>query len=153
MRIRADEHVSSRIVRMICDLALSSDYELSSVIDSGHGGTGDPYWVTAFANEGGKAILSADTDFFKKPYQVVAIDNTGLKVIHLPSKWANARGHLQAAHILMWWLRIERKLHEAKPREVWVVQWNINESGELRQKKVDYAAYHKKIKKASRRTS
>ena len=44
-----------------------------------------------FANEGGKAILTADTDFFRKPNQIVAIDQTGLKVVHLPSKWVQVK--------------------------------------------------------------
>ena len=150
MRIRADEHVSREIVRIICELPLSHDFELSSIFDVGHGGSPDEYWATEFAKEGGNAILTADTDFFRKPNQIVAIDQTGLKVIHLPSRWANAQAHLQAAHILMWWSRIEAKLHKANPREVWMVPWNINEAGELKRKKVDYGAAHKKFKKAKR---
>ena len=153
MRIRTDEHVSPSIVRIVCELALTPNFELSSVIEVGHGGTEDPYWATAFANEGGNAILSADTDFFRKPHQIVAIDKSGLRVIHLPSRWANAPGYMQAAHILMWWPRVERKIKEAKPREVWMLRWNITEDGELKRKKVDYAAYHKKLKKARRRAS
>ncbi|MFQ5972369.1 MAG: DUF5615 family PIN-like protein [Alphaproteobacteria bacterium] len=153
MKIRADEHVSQSIVRMICELAPTPGLEFTSIYDVGHGGTGDDYWATEFANDGGQAIVSADTDFFRKANQVVAIDRTGLKVIHLPSKWANAPSHLQAAHILMWWPRIKRKLQEAKSREVWLVPWNINEDGELRRKKVDYAAHYKKLKKAQRRAT
>ena len=151
MRIRADEHVSREIVRMVCELALSPSFEFSSIFDVGHDGSPDQYWATEFAKDGGDAILTADTDFFRKPNQVVAIDRTGLKVIHLPSRWANARAHLQAAHILMWWPRIEIKLREANPREVWMVQWNINEDGELKRKKVDYGAAHKKVRKTRRR--
>ena len=116
MRIRADEHVSREIVRVICELALSPDFEFSSIFQVGHDGSPDEYWATEFAKGGGDAILTADTDFFRKPNQVVAIDRTGLKVIHLPSRWANARAHLQTAHILMWWPRIEVKLQEANPR-------------------------------------
>ncbi len=159
MRIRADEHVSPEIVRIICELALNLDFELSSVFNVGHDGSPDEYWVTEFAKDGGDAILtadtdffSADTDFFRKPNQLVAIDRTGLRVIHLHSRWANARARLQAAHILMWWPRIEAKLREARPREVWLVQWNINETGELKRKKVDYSAAHKKLRKAKRRS-
>jgi len=152
LRVRADEHVSPKTVHMVCELALSPGFELSSVYDADHRGTDDHYWATAFANDGGNAILSADTDFFKKPHQVVAIDNTGLRVIYLPPKWANAKGFLQASHILMWWPRVERKLKEAKPREVWIVKWNIREEGELERKKVDYGKFRKKLKKAERRS-
>ena len=152
MKIRADEHVSPKIVGIVRQLIMSPSFDFSSVFDSGHRGTKDQYWATVFANEGGEAILSADKDFFRKPNQVVAIDNTGLRVIYLPPKWANASGFLQASHILMWWPRIEAKLKVAKPREVWVVKWNISEEGQLERKKVDYGKYRKKLRKAERRT-
>lgn len=152
MRIRADEHVSPSIVHIVGDLALSPSFEFTSVIDVGHKGTNDQYWATAFSTDGGDAIVTADTDFLKRPHQIVAIDNTGLKVIYLPPKWANARGYLQASHILMWWPRIEAKLAQAKPREIWAVKWNISQEGDLEKRKVDYGAARKKLKKAARRT-
>ncbi len=152
MKIRADENVSPKIVAMVRQLAMSASFDLSSVFESGHRGTEDQYWATAFAHDGGDAILSADKDFFKKPHQVVAIDDTGLRVIYLPPKWANASGFLQASHILMWWPRIEAKLKEAKPREVWVVKWNISQEGELERKRVDYGKVRKKLRKAERRS-
>lgn len=150
MKIRADEHVSPKITRLVGELVKSPSVDLSSVYDSGHCGTKDHHWIRAFAKEGGFAILSADTDFFKKPHQVVAVDDTGLRVVHLPGKWANAPGHLQAAHILMWWQRIERKLAAARPREMWVAKWNISEEGDLEPKNVNYSLHRKKLKKANR---
>lgn len=153
MKVRADEHVSPKIVQIVHDIALTLPFDLTSVFKAGHQGTEDQYWVTAFAEEGGTAIISADKDFFKKPHQVVAIDNTGLMVVYLPPKWANAPGYLQTAHILMWWPRIERKLGEAKPREFWATKWNIREDGDLERKKVDYGAFRKKLKKSQRRTN
>ena len=152
MRIRADEHVSPSIVRIVTELALSPGFEITSVIGAGHRGTEDQYWVTAFATDGGDAIITADTDFFKRPNQIVAVDETGLKVIYLSSKWASAPGYLQAAHILMWWPRIEQRLLAAKQREVWAVKWNINEAGELERRKIDFGAARKKLRKAQRHT-
>ena len=152
MRIRADEHVAPLIVRIVNELVLSHDFELTSILDVGDKGKKDEYWATAFANDGGHAILSADTDFFRRPHQVVAIDDTGLRVIYLPPKWANAPGHMQAAHILMWWPRVEHTLTVSKKREVWALKWNIREEGTLVRKKVDYGAFRKKLKKADRRS-
>lgn len=153
MKIRADEHVSQVIVRIIRELALAPTNELSSVYEVGHRGKDDEHWATAFAKVGGEVVLSADTDFFKKPSLVVAIDRTGLRIIYLPPKWANAPGQMQAAHLLMWWSRIEKKIDEAKPRECWVAKWNLSEEGELERKKIDYASYHRKAKKAKRRAN
>ena len=110
MKIRADEHVSKEIGRAVRELALSPGFELTHVIEIGDRGSDDVHWITRFALDGGDAIISADTDFCKRPHQVMAVNNTGLRLIHLPSRWANARGDLQAAHILLWWRRIEAKL-------------------------------------------
>ena len=103
-----------------------------------------------FGKEGGKAILSADTDFLKRPHQVMAVHDAGLAIIHLPSKWANAPLHLQIAHLLIWWKRIEATLEAAKPRECWRPEWNIRSEGELRKIKVDYEEARRKLKKANR---
>ena len=153
MKVRADEHVSPKIVGMVCQLALSPEFDFTSVYESGQRGTEDAHWVTEFADMGGNAIVSADKDFFSKPHQVVAIDKTGLRVIYLHPRWANAPGYLQAAHILMWWRRIEAKLKEAKPREFWVVKWNVSEEGTLERKRVDYARFHRKLKREEKRLS
>lgn len=151
MKIRADEHVSPMIVRMVRDVAISPPFEFSSIYEAGHRATADTYWITEFAQEGGGAIISADTDFIKKPPQVIAIDQTGLRVIFLPPRFANAAASLQAAHILMWWSRIEEKLKVAKGREFWVPKWNISLDGDLEQRKVDFHAHYKKHKKILRR--
>jgi predicted nuclease of predicted toxin-antitoxin system len=151
LKIRADEHVVPRLVEIVRGLACSGGVELSSVREVGHHGRSDVSWVTAFAEQGGDAILSADTDFFKRHHQVVAIRDTGLNVIHLPKKWASAPAHLQAAHLLMWWPKIEETVRDAGPGHVWSVKWNISTEGELEQRKVDEAGHRKKAKKASRR--
>jgi len=78
-------------------MAISKGFEFSHVYEANQGGHKDEHWITAFANDGGEAIITADSDFHKRPAQVVAVFNTGMKVIHLPPKWGNAKCHLQAA--------------------------------------------------------
>jgi PIN like domain len=153
MKVRGDEHVSLEIVRAIREMALSPGWQIDSVYDSGDRGATDEHWITKFAREGGNAILTADTDFFKAPAQVVAVEQTGMKIIHFPSKWANAGCHLQAAHALLWWRRIEAKIASMRPRECYPPPWNINESGELMRVQIDYAEALKKQRKAARRAT
>jgi hypothetical protein len=150
LKIRADEHVSPEVVAAIRRSAISDGVVLDSITEIGAAGTSDPHWVTVFGKEGGKAILSADTDFLKRHHQVMAVHDAGLAIIHLPSKWANAQLHLQMAHLLIWWKRIEAALLAAKGRECWRPDWNINEQGELRRMTIDYEEARKKLKKANR---
>ncbi len=151
MKVRADEHVSPHIVNAIRDIALSSDWEITTIREAKHTGKSDVHWITKFADDGGDAILTADTDFLILEPQVNAVFATGLRVIHLPPKWGNARGYLQAAHMLQWWKRIETKIKEMKPRECYRPQWNINETGELKKVTIDFAKAQKKKKKALRK--
>ena len=149
MKVRADEHASPEIVRAIRDMILSAGWELTSVLEHDRGAD-DVHWITSFAREGGQAIVSADTDFFKVPQQVVAVADTGLKVIHLPAKWAHAACHLQAAHLLLWWRRIERCIETMSPRQCYRPRWNIDETGALTEVPMDFQTAHRKARQAKR---
>jgi hypothetical protein len=151
VKIRADEHVSPEIVQAIIKLALSPNHSLDSVFDAGQRGIDDVPWVTKFARDGGKVILSADTDFHKKPHQIAAVHELGLMVVQLPARWANSRCRLQASHILYWWECIEKTVQSAKPREFFSIPWGFPEKQELARLKVDYEQARKKVRKASRR--
>jgi hypothetical protein len=145
--------VSPFIVNAIRDIALSPGWEITSIHEVDAAGDDDVYWITAFANDGGHAILSADRDFLSLEPQVNAVFDTGLRVIHLPPQWGQAKGHMQAAHILQWWNRIEHQVGEMRPRECYRPPWNIKETGELRKVHIDFAKAQRKRRKARKRPS
>jgi hypothetical protein len=153
VKIRADEHVSPEIVEAINKLALGSNHSLDSVFSAGQRGAADVPWVTRFARDGGNVILSADTDFHKKPHQIAAVHDLGLMVIELPTRWANSRCRIQAAHILYWWGCIEETIESARPRDFLRVPWGFPEKQELQRRTVNYEQARKKVRKASRRQS
>ena len=144
MKVRADEHISRRIVRAVRSIALDPGWELSTVKERGHAGTPDEHWIAEFGREGGNAILSADRDFFRLAPQIGAVAKTGMKVIHLPAKWANAKIHLQAAHILMWWPRIETTIAEMAPRECYQPEWTVRETGLMKKVRIDFGRARRK---------
>lgn len=151
MKVRCDEHISPRIVTAISDLALSPGWEISSVLTVGHGGEKDDHWITNFANEGGYGIITADRDFLSLPPQINAVFDTGIKVIHLPPKWGQAKGYLQAAHVLQWWRRIEEQLAIMKPRECYRPEWNIREIGEIKKVHINFQKAQKQRRKESKK--
>ena len=150
MRIRADEHVAPAIVDAINTVAISAGFELTSVLKTGFKGASDVHWITAFAADGGKAILTADTDFLKQPPQVQAVERTGVRVIHLPSAWANATLALQASHLLAWWKRIESQVAAMKDRQCYTMPFNVSEDAVLKRVALDFQGMNKKAKKANR---
>lgn len=151
MRIRADEHVAPAIVQAVNHIALGDGFELTSVLSAGFAGSSDVHWITTFASDGGEAILTADTDFLKLPPQVLAVQRTGVRVIHLPSNWANAKRAMQAGHLLIWWRRVEAQLAVMKPRECFTMPFNVSEDAEMKRVPLDFQGMGKKARKADRR--
>lgn len=125
---------------------------IDSVVSARQSGQSDVHWITEFMSDGGDAILTADRDFLESPPQVAAVFSTGAKVIHLPAKWGQARGALQASHILMWWARIEDCLLSMKGRQCFRPPFNITETGALQRVQIDFQAAQKKMKKAAKKS-
>ena len=126
MKIRADEHVSRRIIRAIQEVALSKTFELTHVRDVHERRTADETWIPRFASEGGKAILSGDRRIRARPHQILALQKSGLVSIFLPAEWANSHRGAQAALLLYWWSKIEAKIAEATPGECWLVPFDFS---------------------------
>lgn len=149
MKVRADEHVSPEIVDVVCRFGLNIVTTFDHVYDAGDGGAADEHWITSFATNGGKAIITADDDFTSKPPQVVAVFNTGIKVIHLPHKWGFADGFIQAAFILLWWPRIERQLKAMNERECYRPEWNVSsQTGAWKKVEINFAKAQQKFRKS-----
>ncbi|MGE0719334.1 MAG: hypothetical protein AB7P02_28080 [Alphaproteobacteria bacterium] len=131
MKIRADEHVSPKIVAAIRSLVLSADWDLSHVRDHNAPRTADETWVPRFIAEGGRGILTADRKMMARPHELAAIVDGGLVAVFLPAQWAEARGHQQAAHILWWWPRIEAAFRNSQPRQCWRVPFSFGSDDPL----------------------
>ena len=131
MKIRADEHVSIKVIRAVREVVLKDGIDLSHVEEQGQRGQSDVYWTTAFRNENGTAVLTADRGF-TKGWQRQAIEATGLQIILLPKKWAESLANIQAAFILFWRSKIENAVKEGNNSDIWTIDWGFNEKGELK---------------------
>lgn len=115
MKIRADEHVSPRIIAAVRSLKLPRQLTLSSIYHAGHQGREDVDWITLFAQEGGRAILSGDRDFIKRPPQMSAVAAHGLIIIAMPPPWCTQGLDVQASCLVRWWRKIEETVSAASP--------------------------------------
>lgn len=152
MKVRADEHVSPQIVEAVCRVCLTPGWTFDHVCDAGDRGSADEHWVRRFADDGGSAIITADRDFTTRAPQVVAVFDTGLKVIQMPPRWGKNQGFLQAGFILIWWPRIEAQLQAMRPRECYRPEWNVSKEGGTF-KKIDIRLQdaHRKVRKVRRK--
>lgn len=146
MKIRADEHVSFRIVQVVKSLCLRS-----GVRDDHAARTADETWLPKFAADGGKAILTADANILKRPHQLVALRSTGLVSVVLHRNWQHAKRNEQAAHILYWWPRIELAIEQSNPGDCYPVPFTFDKV-ELVKKKIDYEKAAEAAKRQSNRT-
>lgn len=150
MKICADEHVSTWIVGIIRDSCLDRKHSLEHVEDYYLRGVDDEIWVRRFAKAGGEAIISADANMLRRNHELIAICDSGLRLVVLPSKWANATRNLQASHVMFWWPKIQDTISASPPRKCWKVPWGYNDKEPLHSITVDFEDARRKIKKADR---
>ena len=139
------------MLNIIRDISLTHDWDLSSVVEAGDKGAADVHWIRRFAEENGDAIITGDSDFIRKHQQVIAVFETGVRVIYLPARWSNAIIDHKIAHLLQWWNRIETRLASMKPRECYEVTWNLQVDADLRKIDIDFHTAFRKLKKAGRK--
>lgn len=100
---------------------------MSHVRDHNAARTADETWIPRFVAEGGRVILSADRKIMARPHQLKALIDGGLIGVFLPAKWAESRGHAQAAHLLWWWPKIEAAIRLSGAGQCWRVPPDFGE--------------------------
>lgn len=139
MRVRANEHVSPKIIQVLRIASLNSDWELTGVREFHGARTADQTWVPRFAAEGGQAIITADANMLKRPHLIAAIQQAGVRGLILPSVRAQARRHVQASSLIYFWPQIEAAFGDALPGEFWRLPTTLH-AGALEKLNVNYAA-------------
>ena len=146
MKIRADEHVSPKILQAVRLLCLRQGWEISHVRDEHSEKTADETWLSKFANDGGQAILTGDARILGRPHQLVAIRDTGLISVVLSKDWTKAKRHEQAANIIFWWPRLEQALENSGPGDCWPLPFSFDQQP-LNKKVINYEKAAEALKK------
>jgi predicted nuclease of predicted toxin-antitoxin system len=105
VKICADENISPRLVEIVNDLSIGSP-PLLHVSEIGSLGVKDSIWVRTFAEQDGNAILTADANMSRRQSELIAIGETGLKLVILPTQYQQGGIRLQAAYMLLWWPKV-----------------------------------------------
>jgi hypothetical protein len=150
LKIRADEHVSPKIVQAIRLLCLKSQWEFSHVLEKHATRTADETWLPQFATEGGTAILTGDANILKRPHQLIAIRDTGLVSVVLSWQWTQAKRHEQAANIIYWWPKIQTAIESSVSGDCWPVPFLFDKS-ELNRKVIAYDKAAQAISRQSKK--
>lgn len=108
---------------MIREQLCSRDFILETVDDHAAKGVADQIWVRNFAKSGGDAVVSGDVAMTKKHHELLAIHETGLRLVLLHESWARQKKHLQIAYLFFWWPYIEEVFRTARPGQCFKVPW------------------------------
>lgn len=150
MIICADENVSPVLSDLIREALLRKGDRLDTVDDIKARGKPDEIWVRTFAAEGGGAILGGDAAMTTKPHEIIAIMETGLRLVIMPAQWSRARRHVQIAFLFFWWPVIEEHLARSKPRDCVQLPWGFDPREGLKRIPLDEHRARQRAKKAER---
>ena len=150
MKICADENVAPALSQLIREQLLSHGFTLETVDDHQARGVQDQIWVRTFADAGGDAIVGADFNMTKRPHEVVAISETGLRLVILDEKWARQKKHIQIAYLFYWWPEIERTLKGSAKAKCFKVPWGwpSDTTDQIKTLQLDVQKAYKKLKKS-----
>lgn len=112
MKICADENISHRLVGILNELSLGTP-RLLHVTDIGAKGVQDRIWVRIFAEEDGDAIVTGDVAMSRRHEELIAIGETGLKLVILPTQYQQGGILLQTAYMLLLWPQIIALVEQA----------------------------------------
>lgn len=133
-------------------MLLGKQHTLDTVDDHQARGVGDDIWVRKFGRAGGEAIVGSDAKMLSRPHEVIAITESGLRLVVLPAQWANSKIHLQISFLAYWWPHIESVLVTSKPGQCFRVPWTWGDTeGAIKPWTLDVQGAYKKAKKADRR--
>lgn len=152
MKICADENVAPKLTGLIKEVLLSSDMTIDTVDEYSARGVEDQIWVRQFAAAGGEAIVGGDFALTQRPHEIVAIRETGLRLIVLDQKWPRQKRNIQISYLFYWWPHIEEVLRKSRPGECYAVPWGWGTpEGAIKPIKVDIDKAYKQMRKNSNR--
>lgn len=152
MRICADENVARALSALIKEQLLSKANILDTIDDHQARGIDDQIWVRRFADAGGEAVIGGDSAMTKRPHEIVAINETGLRLVVLDEKWSRAPKNVQISYLFYWWPHIEAVLSTAPKGKCFKVPWGWGETANaIKSISIDLQTAYKRLKKERRK--
>jgi hypothetical protein len=91
----------------------------------------DVPWLKRFAADGGKVVISGNTQMKNVPHERLALVESGFVVIFFEGQWSEWQFFSKCALLLHWWPVIARTIKRAKPG-FWHIPCHWKADGKLR---------------------
>ena len=92
----------------------------------------DVPWLKRFAADGGKVIISGNTEMKYVPHERLALIESGFVVFFFENQWSRWKFFRKCALLLHWWPIIAAKIKRAKAGSFWHIPSSWPEKGKLR---------------------
>jgi hypothetical protein len=94
----------------------------------------DVPWIKRFYADGGRIIISGNTEMKSVPHERLALIECGMIVFFFEGRWSKWRFFEKCAHLMHWWPVVAAKAHRAKKGTFWHIplNWTAQEKGKLR---------------------
>lgn len=149
MKVAFDENMPAAMVRVIKGFAaekalkhLSTGIVITQAMDyypdksdEDYKAKDDSPWIKRFANDGGKVVVSGDTNMRKKPHERLALVDAGLTMIFFHGHWSGWKFCQKSALLMHWWPTILALAKDPKPG-FWMVPLTYPKDGEAELKQV-----------------
>ena len=106
---KALKHLAEGII-----LTQAKDY-YPQTTDGDHKGKDDSPWIKRFADDGGKVVISGDTNMKKKAHERLALVDAGITTIFFPGPWSGWKFCQKMALLMHWWPAILALAKDPKP--------------------------------------
>lgn len=125
VKVALDACIPERLVRMLNSGFGETGFEFVWEPEFAAPNADDEFWAVAFKRFGGEVVISGDKFIAKRPHQIQAFRENGLKSFFMLHNWSNMDLTFKAAHTIAWWPRIHAHLSQCKAGDAYWVPMAI----------------------------
>lgn len=151
MKIAFDENVPNALVKVFQTFAnerqlkrVIGDFEVKSAVDytpkpsdRDYVRKSDVPWIKRFADDGGKVIISGNTEMKHVPHERLALIQAGMLVFFFDGKWNNWDFFRKCSLLIYHWPAIASRIKRVKAPAFWHIPLSWNDKAKLRKTSTD----------------
>jgi hypothetical protein len=89
----------------------------------------DVPWLTRYAADGGRVVISGDCGMLEKPHELLALKQNGFILVLFERSWSNWDFFKKSSLLLHYWVALSKRVKSSKRGSLWRIpgHWKDNE--------------------------
>lgn len=92
----------------------------------------DVPWLTRYAADGGRVVVSGDCGMLRKPHELLALKQHGFIVVFFENSWSNWDFFRKSSLLLYYWTVVAKRATRSKRGAMWRIPGHWREDEDLR---------------------